>query len=545
MRLAWLAISLIGLFPILPSAQAEPVIAGPILHGATMRASGGLNGVGLARGSIFVAFGSGLGPQELVHGTLPYPTQLPLGSDGTRVSFRSLATNEIFDAHLIHSWHSQVAGIIPSALPACETEVRVSYNGIASELTPLMIVDAEPGLFTVNQSGRGAAVVQNYESPSSQPLNGLTSPAMPGQYIILWATGLGPIVGSDNIAPPVGNLRDDIRVRMLGGPGPPISIPVAYAGRAPGLPGVDQINALLPDDGSVDLACYVRLAVEVGDSIFYSDATISTTETPGTCHHPWGLSTEKLADLDNGGNVSFLKIQIGDENGYARLANTDALGIQPFFLSGRKLLPGEPSTSIPSWPGQPSAGGPDSLLALTGVDLDGEILFVGPDGRNFRFIRDEAAGTYFPGDSPYEDLWIGGEWTLRFPGGDGTPFFQTDFWIAPLPSVEPPSAVSLNEDLTLTWDGSGYRKGDVVRVRLQATRAGAEHFERITVQTTFATAGELTFRAGDLAAVDLGPGSTLKWVVESESIPHLFTAENLDYGRINVATARSFDAVPE
>lgn len=543
MRLAWLAFLL--LIQISPSAQGQPAIAGPILHGATMRASGGIHGEGLARGSIFVVFGSGLGPEDLVHGTLPYPTQLPVGSSGTRIRFRSLQTDETMDAYLIHTWRRQVAGIIPSALPAGDAEMRISYNGVESQPVAVLIVDAEPGLFTVNQNGRGTAVVQNYESPSSQPLNGLVSPAMPGQYIILWATGLGPITSSDNIAPPIGNLRDDIRVRILGGSSQPISIPVAYAGRAPGLPGVDQINVRLPDDGSLDLACYVRLAIEIGESIFYSDATISITETPGTCQHPWGLSQDRLAHLDIGGSVSFLKIQVGDENGHARLASSDALGIQPFFLSGRKLLPGEPSTNIPSWPGQPSTGGPDSLLALTAVDMDGAILCVGPDGRNFRFVREGAADTYFAADSPYEDLWIGGEWTLRFPGGDEIPFFETDFWIAPLPSIKPPSVVNLNEDLTLTWDGSVYREGDAARVRLQAKRAGAEFFERIAVQTTLATAGELTFRADELAAVDLGPGSTLKWVVESESIPHLFTAEDLDYGRINIAAARSFDAVPQ
>ena len=45
----------------------------------------------------------------------------------------------------------------------------------------------------MSQTGGGPGVIQNYELPTSQPLNSLTQPAAPGQYLILWGTGLGGI----------------------------------------------------------------------------------------------------------------------------------------------------------------------------------------------------------------------------------------------------------------------------------------------------------------------------------------------------------------
>jgi uncharacterized protein (TIGR03437 family) len=88
-----------------------------------MEVSGGINGKGIAPGSIFIVFGSGLGPEELVHGAVPYPTRLPMNPSGTHSTFRSLETNELFEAYLIHSWKTQAAEIIPSASPAGQSEV--------------------------------------------------------------------------------------------------------------------------------------------------------------------------------------------------------------------------------------------------------------------------------------------------------------------------------------------------------------------------------------------------------------------------------------
>lgn len=544
MRLGCLLVGLLS--PILVLAEGPPVIAGPILHGATMEVSGGINGDGLAKGSIFVVFGSGLGPEELVHGALPYPTRLPMDPSGTHITFRSLENGELFEAFLIHSWKTQAAGIIPSAIPAGPAEVRVTYNGQESEPKLMTIHDTSPGLFTISQTGKGQAVVQNYESPAVQRLNGLATPAVPGQHVILWVTGLGPIEGPDNSAPPVGTLGDDIRVGLLGKSGFPVWVVAEYAGRSPEFPGVDQINVRIPDDGSVEPSCYVALAIEIGETQYYSDSLLAMSQAGEACDHIWGLPADRLAALDRGERVAFLRIQIGGGSAYAQLARADGIGIQPFLLNGRALLHPAPGVGIWSWPGQPNPRGhPLSDTAQQRIQLDGDMRLIGPGGNSVHFAPAEELGSYYPVDSNIDELWEGGEWKLQFPGGEDIPFFETNFWISPLPNLTPPPEVQLGQDLTLRWDGSGYRGDDAVRLRLQATRAGAEFYERLAIQTALGQSGEMTFSAAQLASLDLGPGTTLEWVVQSESAPHVFSSAGLDYGWMNIVPSRNFAARPE
>jgi uncharacterized protein (TIGR03437 family) len=203
-------------------AADPPVTLGPVRNGASFEGfvpteSGPMPlGTGSAGGSIFVLFGSRLGPEQIVLGSAPYPDQLPASAGGTRVMFRSLVNDQIYSAPLIHSFQTQVSGIIPSPLPVGLAEVTVAYDGMESEPTKVAIVEFSPGLFTVSQTGRGPAVVQNCESAGSQPLNTLTHPASPGQYLILWGTGLGPIDGPDSVPPSSGSLRDDVIVSIGG-----------------------------------------------------------------------------------------------------------------------------------------------------------------------------------------------------------------------------------------------------------------------------------------------------------------------------------------
>jgi uncharacterized protein (TIGR03437 family) len=43
--------------------------------------------------------------------------------------------------------------------------------------------------------------LQNFVSATSVPINAPTVAAKPGQTIILWGTGLGPVTGGDNVPP--------------------------------------------------------------------------------------------------------------------------------------------------------------------------------------------------------------------------------------------------------------------------------------------------------------------------------------------------------
>jgi uncharacterized protein (TIGR03437 family) len=97
---------------------------------------------------------------------------------------------------------------------------------------------AGPGLFTRDSSGKGAvlALTQNFQ---------LADAVAPGQPLILYATGLGPTdppVVSGNPGATQEPLNRVISVPEVFAGDYPISVPVDFAGLAPGMAGVYQIN---------------------------------------------------------------------------------------------------------------------------------------------------------------------------------------------------------------------------------------------------------------------------------------------------------------
>lgn len=552
-RLLFCCVSLFCL--LIPAAllaqSAKPVIAGPVLNGASMRGNTPsldgpeFQGFGLAGGSIFVVFGSGLGPEQLVLGKVPYPDQLPAGPGGTRVTFRSLVTEEVFTAYLIHSWQSQVSGIVPSRLPLGLAEVTVSHDGMESDPALVGISETHPALFTVSQSGRGPAVAQNYESAVSQPLNSLTHPAAPGQYITLWGTGLGPIDGPDNVGPPAGNLRDDISVRFASGAGE-IVVPAAYAGRSPQFPGVDQINVRIPDDGSVDLGCYQELGLQIGISGFSSLGTIAISDTPGQCDHPWGLSAQKLADLEDGGTLTFLFLFLGSPDAYARVANANATGVaaNAGSSSGRGVL---------SWvcsPGRfitPGAGSPDAPNVIPlppGIfPADpGPLRLVGPDLRAVQLVRSLFREDSFQAKSDLpDDFFIPGEWTLRSTGGRDVASFETSFHIAPVPPLDFPTSVDTSGDIGFTWNPEFYEPADLLQIWVREANPGQTEGNGVYCSVP-ASAGALTIRSGVLDSLGTEVGSRLLWGMTLYASSPPFTAPGLERGQIITSLGTSQEA---
>jgi uncharacterized protein (TIGR03437 family) len=89
-----------------------------------------------------------------------------------------------------------------------------------------------------------------------------THPAKPGDTLTLWAIGLGatsPYVATGQPAPgaePLARLTSPPVVTFGGGIGSPAAIP-SYAGLAPGLAGLYQVNVTIPDSlpkGSVNVS---------------------------------------------------------------------------------------------------------------------------------------------------------------------------------------------------------------------------------------------------------------------------------------------------
>ena len=111
--------------------------------------------------------------------------------------------------------------VVPTGLGAqSRAQLQVAVNGVASLPAPVNLAVAAPVIFpnaVINQNGTA---------------NGIGSPEAPGRLFTIYATGL-PAEG-------LGLITAKLHDREISQP--------QYAGPAPGLPGIQQINLFIPDD---------------------------------------------------------------------------------------------------------------------------------------------------------------------------------------------------------------------------------------------------------------------------------------------------------
>ena len=248
----------------------------------------------IAEGSIFVVIGSNLGPATLIQaGSLPLTTLL----SGTSVRFAPAGGGAAVDAFMVYTSARQVAALLPSTAAVGNYNVTVTYNGATSAVFASRVVQRGYGMITVNSAGTGLAVLQN--ASAGNAINLFTSPARPGNVMVLWGTGLGPIRVPDNAAPGVQDLRADVAVRVIVGN---IEVEPVYAGRSPNLPGADQINFTIPANAAT--GCSVSLQVRVGDQLSAPANIAIAPAGRAVCEHPF-LSEDSLRKIDTGANAVY------------------------------------------------------------------------------------------------------------------------------------------------------------------------------------------------------------------------------------------------
>jgi uncharacterized protein (TIGR03437 family) len=278
---AFLCLAAIG------SAWAQPRITG-IANAANYSPS-------IAQGSIFVVFGSNMGPAQLTQvANFPVPTTLA----GTGIRFTPAAGGPFFDALVVYTSAGQLAGILQSQAPTGTYNVTVTYNGQTSAPFQATVVARNFGLISLASSGTGPAVAQIANLNSR--VNQFSVPASAGQTIVLYGIGLGPITAPDNNPPGLQDLKGPTNLRVLVGDA---EIEPLYAGRSPGIPGLDQINFVLP--ANVQLGCTVPLRVRVAGTTTGASTTLAIArDGESFCSHPL-YNAESLFRLDSGGSLNF------------------------------------------------------------------------------------------------------------------------------------------------------------------------------------------------------------------------------------------------
>jgi uncharacterized protein (TIGR03437 family) len=277
-------------FLIASCAFAQPVITSTEVVNSASFLSQGLPGSGIAQGSIFTIFGTGVGPNTPVQ-LGPLPLQTSLG--GTSVSVT--VGGQTVKAYILFAVSYQVNALLPSSTPTGSGTVTVTYNNRTSQPEPVQIVSASFGTYTFNSNGFGQAIATdlNYQ------INSIIKTFHPGDWVILWGTGLGAINGDDSNKPPVGNLGSPtVHVGTA-------SLTPYYAGRSADFPGLDQVAFQIP---SGIQGCYVPVAVETNGVV--SDApTIAVSTSGQTCSDSL-LGQDMINKLAAGGTVDFGFVQL-------------------------------------------------------------------------------------------------------------------------------------------------------------------------------------------------------------------------------------------
>lgn len=168
----------------------------------------------------------------------------------------------------------QINAIVPYGVSGrLSTQLVVQYQGVTSAPLSLSVREAEPGIFTANQSGSGQASVRNQDNA----VNSTSSPAARGSVISIYGTGEGLVTPalSDGRQTPVTApfprplLMPTVRI---GG----VMAQVTYAGSAPGLvAGVFQLNAVIPANLAVTAPMNVPVEVQFGTFASQPNVTVA------------------------------------------------------------------------------------------------------------------------------------------------------------------------------------------------------------------------------------------------------------------------------
>jgi len=481
-------------FPAPVSAQS--VVLSAVMSNASYAPPGSVN-EGIALGSIFAAFGTNLAPAEFWQvAAFPIPASTP---GGTSIAVTVQGTT--VSALPIYTTSSQVGAILPSNCPLGDGTVTVTYKGQTSAAVPIRVVRNNFGIFTQNQQGSGPAVILNVNTETDRPLNTVRAPARPGQVLILWGTGLGPIAAPDGGAPPIGDLPVDIEV-WVGGK----QASVLYRGRSGCCAGVDQISFSVPDGVA---GCYVPLMVKAGGTVS-NFASLAIAAAGANCSIP-GWSGDDGAILRSAsplrlGAVSFTGLRTG------RIGYMGAEGVlarmQPALLPDFGMPAPGSCTVLTARGGRFGNDEPDALYPVVTGGLDagpvmtvvsrsyGEDLTLSSDVTGHYYISRSGEG-YFAGWRPVGYTIHNGN------GGTEVKGFRMPldlpgqmFWTN-LSSVG--NAISRSQPLRVTWD-SETRDGVIVVSGGAATDAARED-DRVSAGftcTEVISAGEFTIPASIL-----------------------------------------------
>ena len=365
-----------------PVVQVVYATTAPQITGVVNAASNippGMPNYGIAPGSLFSIYGSGMGPATLSVSPLPLSAS---GLSGTSLSIMLTSPTPALVTPLIYFTRQDVVvAVMPSNAPPGNGTLIVTYNGQTGNI-PITLMQTNFGISNnqIPHTSNGVGVLntasvtfENYQSVTA------TNTAKPGDTLTIWGTGLGATPnGDDTGTPPAGNIGPAPLVFVGGIQSPSVT----YWGRSPGtIPGLDQINFVVPQGSP--LGCNVSVVVQTsngGTPVVSNAPTIALAVTDGaTCSDPTqsitssdlNLSSAKVLYLQTSGTINIT----GNAGGPPSGTVSGGAEVDLFQLTQAQIAALAPTSNV-----QPSFGSCYVGINgnLGGGGLDATLLNAGP-----------------------------------------------------------------------------------------------------------------------------------------------------------------------
>jgi uncharacterized protein (TIGR03437 family) len=217
----------------------------------------------IAPGQFIALFGTGLGPPAPVVAAPPFPPTL----SNVTVTIQGRPAPLYFVAA------NQISALVPFGTSGQSADIIVRNGAQESNTVTVPVARTSPGIYSLTQNGIGPGAILKPDFS----LVSATNPTRRGDTILVYLTGLGALspAVADGTAPgsnPLSRVVDSVNV-YIGG----IRAAVSYAGGAPGLAGLYQINCVIPANAPIGNA--VPLAIET-TSAFHDMVDVAIASTP-------------------------------------------------------------------------------------------------------------------------------------------------------------------------------------------------------------------------------------------------------------------------
>ena len=161
---------------------------------------------------------------------------------------------------VIYADHQQINAVVPNDVAVGETRVSTEIKGETLGPWEAEVAPVVPGLFTFPCDPRLGPNCRTVAAINEDgTVNSMEHPAPRGSVVALFGTGLGALADDK----PLRRLRQHLEAYGPGGPGGGMEI--LYAGEAPGVPGVQQVNVRIGEGPSsgVSWSTYIRLVFDL------------------------------------------------------------------------------------------------------------------------------------------------------------------------------------------------------------------------------------------------------------------------------------------